>query len=69
MPFCCQDRGRRGRPHVGARAGAVGDVDRVGERAQRQRLPEQIVRVARDRRHHLGGEHEARRPQASLEGR
>ena len=41
-------------------AGAVGDVDRVGQTLERHRLGEQVAAVERYRRRHLGGEHEAR---------
>ena len=42
-----------------AGAGAVGDVDRVGEAFERQRLGEQVGAVEGYRRRHFGGEHEA----------
>ena len=51
---CEQDRGRRLRAEMGARARAVRDVHGVGEALQRQRLGEQIVAVARDRRRDFG---------------
>ena len=58
MPAAEQDRGGRGRAHMGARAGAVGDVDRVGEALERQRLGQEVVGVARGRRRDLGGHDE-----------
>ena len=45
-----QDRGGCKRAKMRARARAVRDIDRVGEVLQRQRLVEQILRVAGDRR-------------------
>jgi hypothetical protein len=55
-----------GRRHVGAGAGAVGHVDRIGDPAQRQRQREEVFRVARHRRHDLGGHHE--RPDGEAPG-
>ena len=45
-----KDRGGCERAEMRTCAGAVGDVDRVGEVLQRQRLVEQILRVAGHRR-------------------
>ena len=39
--------GGRKRAHMGAGAGAVGDIDRVGEALERRRLAQQIVRRRR----------------------
>ena len=38
IPFAREHRGRDRRRHMGAGAGAVGDVDGIGQAAQRQRL-------------------------------
>jgi hypothetical protein len=46
-----------------AGAGAVGDVDRVREPGERQRLAQQILRLAGDWRRDLGGDGELPRPQ------
>ena len=43
---------------MGARAGAVGDIHRIGEIFQRLRLGEQLVTIACDWRRDLGGNHE-----------
>ena len=58
-----EERRRGKRAHVRPRAGAVGQIDRVGEPAQRQRLGEQVLRVTRDRRRNLRGHDEATGPQ------
>ena len=44
---------------MGAGTGPVGEVDGVGDAAQRQRLAHQIVAVARHRRRDFGGHDEA----------
>ena len=59
MPSRASRDGGRERAHVRAGAGAVGDVDRVGEAFERPRLAQQILRIGRDRRHDLGGDDEA----------
>ena len=59
MPARDQHGGGDRRAHMGARAGAVGEVDGVREPAQRQRLRHQIVAVAGDRRRDLRGHDEA----------
>ena len=46
MPAPMQDRRGRQRAHMGAGAGAVGDVDRIGEPAERRRLAQEVLRVA-----------------------
>ena len=58
-----EDRRRGERAHMRPRAGAVGQVDRVGEPAQRQRLGEQVLRVTGDRRRNLRGHDETAGPQ------
>ena len=63
-----KDRRGRERAHVGAGAGAVGDIDRIGEPAQRRRLAQQVLRVAGDRRGDLRGHDKAARPQPLGEG-
>ena len=55
-------RGRQ-RGHMGAGAGTVGDIDRIGEAAQRGCLAQQVLRVAGDRRGHFRGHDEPARPQ------
>ncbi len=54
-----EQRGRCGRRHVGAGTRTVGHVDGVGDAAQRQCTREEVFRVARRRRHDLGGHHES----------
>ena len=58
-----QERRRGERAHVGAGAGAIGDIDRVGEPAQRRRLAQQILRVAGHRRGDLRRHDKTARPQ------
>ena len=55
------------RPHMGAGAGAVGDVDRIGEPAERRRLADEVLRVAGQRRGDLRGHDEAACPQPFFE--
>ena len=62
MPAPMRMRPRPAR-HMGAGAGAVGDVDRVGEPAQRRRLAQQVLRVAGHRRGDLRGHDKAACPQ------
>jgi hypothetical protein len=52
-----------------ARARPVGDVDRIGEVGERQRLREKVVGVARDRRRDLGGDDEPSRAQQLFQAR
>ena len=52
---------------MGAGAGAVGDVDRIGEPAQRRRLAQEVLRVAGHRRRNLRGHDEAACPQPFFE--
>ena len=56
--FAREHRRRDRRRQMRARAGAVGDVDGVGETAQRQGLAQEIIGIARDRRRDLGGDDE-----------
>ena len=53
---------------MGAGAGAVGNVDRVGEPAQRGGLAQQVLRVEGHRRGDLGGHDKAAGPQPLGEG-
>ena len=69
MPSRTSMRGRDRRREVRAGAGAVGDVDGVGEAAQRQRLAHEVVGVARDRRRDLGGDDELPRSQQLFQAR
>ena len=57
-PVLLKDRRGRHRAKMGARAGAVGDIHRVGETLERQRLVEQILRLAGDRWRYFGGDDE-----------
>ena len=68
MPALDQDRRGGERRHMGAGAGAVGDVDRVGEPAQRGGLAQQVLRVAGHRRGDLGGHDKPAGPQPLGEG-
>lgn len=52
-PGLQQKRCRRQRPHVGARAGSIGDVDRIRQALKGRRLADQIARVAGHGRHDL----------------
>ena len=63
-----QHRRRRHRAKMRPRAGAVGDVDGIGEAFQRQRLGEQFVAVGGDRRRHFRGDDEALGAQLVLQG-
>ena len=54
-----QQRGRRHRAEMRARAGAVGDVDRVGEALERGRLGEKSAALGADRRRDFRGDHKA----------
>ncbi len=69
MPCAHEQRGRDRGGHMGAGAGAVGDVDGIGEPAQRLGLAEEVLRVERDRRGDLGGDDEAPRPQRLFQAR
>src|SRR5262249_33526930 len=64
-----QDRRRRDGAEMRARAGAVGDVDGVGEALERQRLVEHVARIARGGRRHLGGDGEAAGLERRLQAR
>ena len=57
----------RERAHMGAGAGAIGEIDRIGEPAQRRRLAQQVLRVAGDRRGDLRGHDKAARPASRSE--
>ena len=46
MPCASQQSSRGQRAEMRARAGAVGDIDRVGEALERQRLVEEVLRIA-----------------------
>ena len=63
MPASMQDVRGGERAHMGAGAGAVGDVDRVGEAPERGRLAQQVLRVAGDRRRDLRGHDKTAGPQ------
>ena len=67
-PGADQQRRRRKGAHMGAGAGAVGDVDGVRKAAQRQRLGDEIIGIAGHRRHHLGGDDETAGREALREG-
>jgi hypothetical protein len=67
-PGVMQDSGRCQRAHVGARAGAVGDIDSVYEGLAARPCAE-IARIARHRRHHFRGHDEAPGTQARLRAR
>src|SRR6185312_13760196 len=54
-----KQRGRRDRAEMWARTRAVGDVDRVGEPLERQRLGQQIVARNRYRRRDFRGDDKA----------
>ena len=58
-----------GADRCGAGAGAVGDVDGIGQPAQRPRLAQQVVGVAGDRRRDLGGDDELARAQQLFKAR
>ena len=61
-------KGRRGeRAHMGARAGAVGDIDRIGHALERLGLAQQVAGIARDRRRKLCGHDESALAQSVLE--
>ena len=62
-----EDGGGRKRRHMGAGAGAVGDVDRVGEPLQRRRLAAQVLRVGRHRRGDFRGHDEPAGPHPLFE--
>ena len=65
---CSTSSRRRGhRAEMRPRAGAVGDVDGVGQALERQRLGEQFVAVGGHRRRHFRGEHKAPGAQIVLE--
>ncbi len=53
-----QDRRGGERTHMRARACTVGDVDGVGDILERQRLDQQFLRIARDRRRDFGRDDE-----------
>ena len=69
MPFCTMSAAAIGRGQVRAGARPVGDVDRVRQALERQRLRQQVLRVERDRRRDLGGDHELARRASSVSRR
>jgi len=54
---------------VRAGAGAVRDVDGIREAGERERLAQQVIGVARDRRRDLGGDDELSRAQQLFQAR
>ena len=60
-------RDRRGKVRAGA--GAVSDIDGIRQAGERQRLAQQVIGVARDRRRDLGGDDESPRAQQLFQAR
>ena len=69
MPSRASIARRDRRRQIGAGAGAVGDVDGIREAAERPRLAQEVVGVARDRRRDLGGDDELARAQQLFQAR
>ena len=63
-----QHRRRRQRAQMRPRAGAVGDVDRVGQTFQRQRLGEKLLARGGHRRRDFRGDHKALGRKLFLQG-